>query len=125
MTRIRNLIIPVQITADNQKVNIAAQLPGSAGEAVGVVLSATAVADSATKTGIGRVSLSFNNRASNPFGAMVMATTGSGFSMKSMHPIPLKMDLMPNSHVNGYYIDNGISVVPYTLRIYIVYKTKD
>ncbi|MFY9308093.1 MAG: hypothetical protein WAQ28_03480 [Bacteroidia bacterium] len=125
MAKIRNLIIPVEITAANQKVsNISAQIPGSAEKAVGVVLSSTAVPSSSTKTGIGKVSLNFNNRASNPFGAMVMASQGA-ISMTALKPIPVDVKLMPNSHVNGYYIDNGVCAVPYTLRIYIVYEATE
>lgn len=125
MTKIRNLIIPVEITSANQKVsNIASQVPGSANKAIGVVLSTTAVPASSTKTGIGKVSLNFNNRASNPFGAMVMASTGD-ISMKALKPIPVNVKLKPNSHINGYYIDNGVCAVPYTLRIYIVYEASE
>lgn len=126
MARIRYSIIVVPITTTGQKVsNVEAHLPGDAEKCVGVFLTSTATPTSADTSSIGKVSLSFNNRASNSFASTVLAKKSVVHSMKSFRLLKHELDLMPNSHVNGYYVDYGLTAVPYNLRIYIAYKTKE
>jgi hypothetical protein len=129
MGRIRQHIISIEVDASEALISdISSQLPGDVDECVGLVFSVCDTDSSTPENSylVGRISLSFNNRASNPVNYSVRSKTFGSLSMKALGLIPMPMKLLANSHVNGFFKDLGYANdYPYRLKVYIFYKSSD
>jgi hypothetical protein len=97
------------------------KIPGHIKRVSGVFVSVTARNNTSKMIGI--ISLAFNGDGLRAKQFVVPKTTEL---IDTWHPVPLKEDIMPNSLLQGYYLDTSASsVYPYSLKIYLHYNNAE